>query len=131
MGLNMKIFSAISALTQYGINKKLIEPEDRVYTINQICQALNLDTFEDTAFDEGLSLEEILSSILDYAVEKGLCENSVVYRDLFDTKIMGILTPRPSQVIKEFEKQYKKSPVDATNYYYDLAFHCVGPQPMN
>ncbi len=121
MGLNMEIFSAISALTQYGINKKLIEPEDRVYTVNQICQALNLDTFEDAAFDDGLNLEEILSSILDYAVEKGLCENSVVYRDLFDTKIMGILTPRPSQVIKEFKKQYEKSPVDATNYYYDLA----------
>lgn len=117
----MTIFSAISALTQYAIDKNLIEKEDRIFAINRLCEALGLDCFEENEFDKNLSLEEILANILDYAVEKGICEDSIVYRDLFDTKIMGILTPRPSQVIKEFNKKYASSPIEATEYYYDLA----------
>lgn len=117
----MEIFSAISALAEYGINKGLIQPEDRVFTINQICQVLNLDYFENTELEKNAELEDILSSILDYAVSNGLCEDSIVYRDLFDTKIMGILTPRPSQVIKEFNEKYSQSPIAATDYYYNLS----------
>lgn len=117
----MEIFSAISALAEYGINKGLIQPEDRVFTINQICQVLNLDYFENAEFEKNAELEDILSSILDYAVSNGLCEDSIVYRDLFDTKIMGILTPRPSQVIKEFNEKYSQSPIAATDYYYNLS----------
>ena len=64
---------------------------------------------------------DILKSILDWAVEHSLCEDSVVYRDLFDTKLMGLLTPKPSQVIKAFYENYDKSPKDATDYYYNLA----------
>ena len=66
-------------------------------------------------------LEEILKVILDFAVEKGLCEDSVVYKDLFDTKIMGVLTPRPSEVIKKIKKKYEISPKEATDYYYNLS----------
>lgn len=117
----MEIFSAISALAEYGINKGLIQPEDRVFTINQICQVLNLDYFENAELEKNAELEDILSSILDYAVSNGLCEDSIVYRDLFDTKIMGILTPRPSQVIKEFNEKYSQSPIAATDYYYNLS----------
>lgn len=117
----MKIFEAIKALSDYGIKKGLIEAEDTVYIINSICQELNLDYFEDCELRGDYTLEEILASILDYAVENGLCEDSVVYRDLFDTKIMGLLTPRPSQVIKTFNEKYAISPKTATDYYYDLS----------
>lgn len=117
----MNIFEAINALAEYAIKSNLIEPEDKVYTINQLCMNLSIDAYEEEEIKGDYTLEEILAACLDYAVEKGLCEDSVVYRDLFDTRLMGVLTPRPSEVIKKFNEEYKKSPVDATNYYYDFA----------
>lgn len=117
----MNIFEAINALAEYAIKSNLIEPEDKVYTINQLCMNLSIDAYEEEEVKGDYTLEEILAACLDYAVEKGLCEDSVVYRDLFDTRLMGVLTPRPSEVIKKFNEEYKKSPVDATNYYYDFA----------
>lgn len=117
----MNIFAAIKSLTNYAINESLIEAEDKIYIINQLCSALSIDSYEECEADDNADLEAILGAILDYAVENGLCEDSVVYRDLFDTKIMGILTPRPSQVIKEFKEKYAISPKDATDYYYHLS----------
>lgn len=117
----MRIFEAIKALTQYGIKEGLIEKEDEIYTVNQICAALSVDSFEDCEISADYALSDILKSILDWAVEHSLCEDSVVYRDLFDTKLMGLLTPKPSQVIKAFYENYDKSPKDATDYYYNLA----------
>ncbi|MBO4338692.1 MAG: UDP-glucose--hexose-1-phosphate uridylyltransferase [Clostridia bacterium] len=117
----MNIFQAIKALVDYAEKEGLIEKDDKVFSVNQVCQALNLDTFEDGETAGEHSLKEILSVILDYAVENGLCEDSVVYKDLFDTKIMGILTPRPSQIIKEFNERYSVSPKEATDYYYRIS----------
>lgn len=117
----MEIFEAIKALVNYGAEQHLIEDEDRIYTTNTICAALGLDTYEEPEHECHGELCDILTSILDYAVKNGLCEDSVVYRDLFDTKIMGLLTPRPSQVIKEFRDRYAKSPKEATEYYYHLS----------
>lgn len=117
----MEIYEAIKALCQYGIKEQLIEEADKIYTINTVCEALGLDAYEDVQLNGDYDLEQILASILDYAVEKGMIEDSVVYRDLFDTKIMGLLTPKPSQVIKEFNAKYAESPEDATDYYYHLA----------
>ena len=68
-----------------------------------------------------MELEPVLKELLDYAVEKGLIEDSVVYRDLFDTRLMNCLVPRPSQVIKTFKEKYAASPEEATNYYYKLS----------
>lgn len=117
----MNIYEAIKALAQYGIKEGLIEKEDEIYTINQICAALSLDSFEDYKVKDDYELSDILQTILDWAVENSLCENSVVFRDLLDTKLMGIMTPKPSQVIKEFNKKYDNSPKEATEYYYNLA----------
>ena len=117
----MTIFQAIKALAVYAEQNGLIEQEDVIFSINQLCQALGLDSYEDEEIDKEYALEDILGSILTYAVENGLCENSVVYRDLFDTRLMGILTPRPSTVIKEFNKRYAVSPKEATDYYYRLS----------
>ena len=117
----MNIYEAIKALALYAQREDLIEKEDFVFSVNQLCQALGLESFEDCEINEEKELEEILGSILDYAVENGLCQDSVVYRDLFDTKLMGILTPRPSDVIKKFNSLYEDSPEIATDYYYNLA----------
>lgn len=117
----MNINTAINALTNYAIKKGLIDELDRTYTINQLLMTLSIDAYEDVDDNNEYELEDILKAILDYASENGLCEDSVVYRDLFDTKIMGVLTPRPSQVIKTFKDKYASSPKEATDYYYDLS----------
>lgn len=116
----MNIYSAVKSLTNYAISNQMIEKEDEIWAINRICEALNLDSFEDCEATS-TDLQEILASILDFAIQNGLCEDSVVYRDLFDTKIMGLLTPKPSEVISEFYKRYESSPKEATDYYYKLS----------
>ncbi len=117
----MDIFEAVNALCDYGIREGLIEKEDRIFTVNRLIDTLGLDAFEDKPCTESPALEQILKVILDYACEQGLCENSVVYRDLFDTRIMGLLTPRPSEVIRAFHDAYAESPKAATAYYYHLS----------
>ncbi len=117
----MNIYEAINSLVKYATDEKLIEKEDSVWAVNRIIEILALDSMDTSAEAKSSSLEEILKVILNYAVEKGLCEDSVVYKDLFDTKIMGALTPRPSEVIKTFKEKYEVSPKEATDYYYHLA----------
>lgn len=116
----MNIFEAIKSLVKYASDNEMIEKEDEIWAINRICEALKIDSFEESEAKES-DLEKILAVILDYAVKNGLCEDSVVYRDLFDTKIMGLITPRPSDVIKKFKSLYEKSPKDATDFYYKLS----------
>lgn len=117
----MNIFEAINSLVAYGVRENLIEESDKVWAVNRVLEILNMDSMETDAEVKSENLEEILKVILDFAVEKGLCEDSIVYKDLFDTKVMGVLTPRPSQVIKTFAEKYAVSPKDATDYYYHLS----------
>lgn len=117
----MNINEAITALVDYGVKEHLISHEDRIYTVNGILGVLSLDSYEYVKPEKDYSLEKILGAMLEYGVSNGLCEDSVVYKDLFDTKIMGVLTPRPSEVIGEFKKNYEVSPEKATEYYYNLS----------
>ena len=117
----MNIYEAINSLVEYGVRENLIEAEDKVWAVNRILEILNMDSMETDAEVKDADLQEILKVILDYAVEKGLCEDSIVYKDLFDTKVMGVLTQRPSEVIKTFREKYAVSPEEATDYYYHLA----------
>lgn len=116
------IYESIKKLVTYGLETGLIENEDVIYTRNKIMDALGLDDYEEPeATYSDVELEGVLSEILDYAVEKGIITDSIVYRDLFDTKIMGLLTERPSSVIKKFNALYKESPEKATDYFYKLS----------
>lgn len=117
----MEIFEAITALVNYAEKENLIEKEDRAFAANRIIEALALDSYEEAELSKEYELEEILGAILDYACANGLCEDSVVYRDLFDTKIMGLLTARPSEVIRKFNAEYEKSPEAATDFYYNFS----------
>ena len=117
----MTVYEAVNALIDYSVHEKLITERDKVYAVNTVLGILGLDDYEEQKAPGEPALEEILKTLLDYACEKGLCENSVVFRDLFDTKIMGALTPRPSEVTDEFFKKYAGSPVAATEYYYNLS----------
>ncbi len=121
---------AIRKLVAYGIKTGLVLPEDKIYITNRLLEMFALEELEDLD-EETLAkventqpeeLEEILSEMLDYAYETELIEdNGVVYRDLFDTKIMSVLMPRPSEVIRTFNELYEKSPKEATDFYYKLS----------
>ncbi len=116
------IFNTIKALVDYGIKNNLLSECDRVYTVNLIISLLGLSEYEEPeSASEKRELHEILKEITDYAVEKGICEDGIVSRDLFDTKIMGCLMPRPSEVRAKFNELYVVSPEDATDWYYKLS----------
>lgn len=112
----------IKKLAFYGIEKNLINPIDMSYTINMIISALGMSSFEDADVSgENLCLEDILKNITDYAAEKNIILDTITHRDLFDTKIMGLLVPRPSEVNDKFKTLYKTSPQKATEYFYNLS----------
>ena len=118
----MQIMKDITALLNYAVEKCLIEECDRVWAANRLIEALELAEYVPAEEKDGRDLEAILASICDYAAEKGImADNTVTYRDLFDTKIMGLLVPRPSEVIRRFNEEYAKSPEAATDYYYALS----------
>ena len=111
----------IRKLVQYGIDTGLTPPCEKNYTVNLLLDLFKEDEYEEPSetFTE-INLEEVLKELLDEAVKRDIIEDSVVYRDLFDTKIMNCLMPRPAQVQKEFWDRYEKSPEEATDYFYKL-----------
>ena len=117
----MKIETLLESLVSYAMNKGLALPEDHTVLLNRLLEALHIDAYEPSAEPQSEDLEEILGGILNYAVEQGLCADDVVSRDLFDTKIMGILTPMPREVIGIFRMLYEQSPEKATDWYYKFS----------
>ncbi|WP_294486424.1 UDP-glucose--hexose-1-phosphate uridylyltransferase [uncultured Ruminococcus sp.] len=116
------IFESIKKLVCYGLETGLIAPADKVWATNRILETLGIEEYEEPTADyKNIDLKSTLAELLDYACEKGLCENSVVYRDLFDTKLMGLLTPRPSEVERTFAEKKAVSAEDATDYFYKLS----------
>ena len=114
---------AIAQLISYALEKRLIQPEDRIWTVNTLLEALALDgcTLPEELPPAG-ELSAALEALLDDAVERGILkENTVTYRDLLDTRLMGILTPRPSQVIGQFRSLYRQAPEKATDWYYQFS----------
>ena len=119
------ITTYIEKLVAYGVITGLVPEEDIIYTTNRLLELFGLDGLDET--EEEISvrvedLEEILKGMLDYACEQGMIEDSITHRDLFDTKIMSMLMPRPSEVIDTFWTLYEEeSPEAATDYYYHLS----------
>ena len=129
------IQESILELVKYGLTTGLIEKEDAVYTTNSLLELFKIDEIEDAVFEKHNTLpswtqqeaeqrlEGILEDMMAYAYDNGLMENdSIVYKDLFDTKIMGLLVARPSQIRNKFNYLYEKeSPLAATDYFYKLS----------
>lgn len=116
---NINIYLEIEKLLAFAESVKLIEKEDVTYSRNKLLSVFGLDDCETVT--ETFEIEkpyDIVSRMCDWAAEKGLIENTFDERDLFDTKIMGELTPRPSEVIRKFREDYKVSPMTATDNYY-------------
>ncbi len=113
---------AIKKLVAYGLSKGFFAESDKIYITNRLIEALELDEYKEPEVEiKELELEQILKELCDYAAQKGIIEDSVTYRDLFDTKLMGLMLPRPSEVIKKFNEEYAISPEAATDYYYKLS----------
>ena len=117
------ISERIKQLVNYGAEKKLITEADRIYATNLLLDAMGEQSYEEPGEVPAASLEEILGALCDIAEEKGIIaeKGSVVRRDLFDTRLMGLLTPRPSEVIAKFRSEYEKSPEAATDFYYNFS----------
>ncbi len=116
----MTVNGYLTALVRYGLEKGLIEPCDQTYITNQLLMTMGLDSYE---YEEApaLELEDILASLLDDAVARGVCDDNITARDLFDTKLMGVLTPPPREVRAKFAALYAAGPQKATDWYYTLS----------
>ena len=117
----MKIETCIDSLVSYAMNTGLAEPEDHIVLVNRLMDLLRLDDYRASEEPQSEDLEEILAGILDHAVEKGLCDDGITARDIFDTRVMGAITPMPREVIGNFERLYARDPVKATDWYYKFS----------
>lgn len=117
----MKIETYIDSLVSYAMNTGLADPLDHQVLTNRLLDILRKDDYEPSNETQSEDLEEILAGILDYAVAKGICDDGITAKDIFDTRIMGVITPMPREVINTFREKYALSPVDATDWYYKFS----------
>lgn len=111
---------SVFALAKYAIDRGLLEPEDRTYAVNRLLEIMQLDA-PAAAVETDAPLHLLLTDLTDDAVKRGICADDTVSRDLFDTKLMGVLTPLPHEVRSRFRKLYASSPEAATDWYYALS----------
>ena len=111
-------YQAIEDLLGYALRTGLIEECDRTWASNALLQAMKLESWEAPQTVRERPLEDILRELLEDAAARGVIQNDAVSRDLFDTELMGILTPRPAQVISEFRRRYQTDPKEATDWFY-------------
>ena len=117
----MKIMTCIDSLVSYAMNCGLAEPVDHQVLTNRLLDLLRIDDYVPSEEPQSEDLEEILVGMLDYAVEKGLCDDGITARDIFDTRIMGAITPMPREVIGIFRYLYLEDPEAATDWYYKFS----------
>lgn len=117
----MNTNEAIESLIKYGIDKELINEEDKIYVVNSILASLGLDSFEPQNINSEYSLEEILKTLIDDAVRRGFINDNIEEKDLLDTKVMGTMIPFPREVTSKFWIKYMQSPKAASDWYYDFS----------
>ncbi len=117
----MTIDTYLDSLISYAMNTGLAEPCDHQVLLNRLLDLLNLNSYVPSDEAQSEDLGEILAGILDYAVAHGLCEDGITARDIFDTRIMGAITPMPREVIGKFRELYAEDPVKATDWYYKFS----------
>ena len=111
-------YQAIKDLVGYALRTGLIEEYDHTWAVNSLLQAMGMDSWEEPQQVKDRPLEDILKELLDDAAARGRIEDDTTSRDLFDTELMGRLTPRPAQVIREFQRLYQADPKAATDWFY-------------
>ena len=116
----MTVNGYLTALVEYGLKTGLIQDCDRTYIVNQLLMTMGLDSFEEEAAPP-MELEDILAGLLSDAVSRGVIEDNITAKDLFDTRLMGVLTPLPREVRAKFAALYAEDPQKATDWYYTLS----------
>ena len=117
-----RVYAAIGALVNYAVTHGLAEDADRHYLVNALLEKLGLDDYDPVGDVPFEGLDDILDTLVDYAAEQGLLKSeSITGRDLFDTALMGAVTPRPSDVIETFRSLYGESPEKATDWFYKFS----------
>ena len=111
-------YQAIEDLLGYALRTGLIEECDRTWAANRLLHTLGLESWEPPQTVRERPLEDILKELLDNAAARGVIQNDITSRDLFDTELMGILTPRPSQVIQSFREKYRQSPEAVAAFHF-------------
>ena len=111
----------IDSLVSYAMNRGLAEPEDHQVLTNRLLELMGQADYVPSQEPQSEDLEEILAGLLDYAVKNGLCDDNILARDLFDTKLMAALTPMPREVIRTFWEKYARDPAEATDWYYQFS----------
>ena len=117
----MELYQNIGKLVQYGIDTGLVPECERIYTTNLLLDVMKESDYEEEQITGEVDLESTLRGLLDEAVKRGIIEDTVTCRDLFDTRLMNCLMPRPAQIQKEFWDRYEKDPQEATDYFYKLS----------
>ena len=113
------VWAALDALLDYAKNCGLLHPLDETFARNTLLSELRLESYEKQ--EQRFDFPECLNLLCDYAAQQGMIADTIAERDLFDTKLMGFLTPRPSEVVREFRSRYTQSPKAATDYFYTLS----------
>ncbi len=111
----------LDALINYALEKELIEPGDETFVFNRLLEVMGLDSVEEGSHKIKRSLANILDVLTDDAVKRGLVDDNIVARQLFDTKLMGVLTPFPHEVKRKFTQHYFESPRSATDWFYKFS----------
>lgn len=116
------IYASIQNLIDYSIRHQLIDKEDELVIRNQLMDALRVCDWQDEAAENAdLPIDDLLQPLIDYACDNGVIEDTTAGRDLFDTKLMGLLTPLPREIIRDFRAAYAQSPKAATEWYFDIS----------
>ena len=116
----MTVNGYLTALVEYGLKTGLIQDCDRTYIVNQLLMTMGLDSYEEEDAPS-MELEDILAGLLSDAVSRGVIEDNITAKDLFDTRLMGVLTPLPREVRAKFAALYAEDPQKATDWYYTLS----------
>ena len=116
------VWAALDALLDYAKNCGLLHPLDETFARNTLLSELRLESYEKQ--EQRFDFPECLNLLCDYAAQQGMIADTIAERDLFDTKLMGFLTPRPSEVVREFRSRYTQSPKAAAGYFYTLSQDC-------
>ena len=112
------IDACIAGLLRYAEDTGLIEADDRLWARNRLLEALQLDGCDPNCAPAELPLADLLRELTEDAVSRGVAQDNSVARDLFDTKLMGVLTPAPHEVRAKFRSLYAVSPERATDWFY-------------
>ncbi len=112
------IEKAVRQLVCYGLEKELFPAQDAPYVTNRVLEVMQMDTCDCNDDFHNVDLPQVLRILLDDAASRGLFEDGITARDLFDTKLMGALLPPPSVITEKFYEKYGRSPKEATDWYY-------------